>query len=127
VERGRARQRARPRSVDSGGVDTISLARGFPSPDLLPLEELADCAETVVAREGRTILSYGTGAGYTPLRELIGEWFGVHPSRVVLTNGHLHGLALLCARMLPGRSALVEDPLYDRAERVMLGAGGALI
>ena len=41
----------------------------------------------VLERDGKTILSYGSGAGYGPLRELIGEWFGVHPGRVVLTNG----------------------------------------
>ena len=36
---------------------------------------------TVLERDGKTILSYGSGAGYTPLRELIGEWFKVEPSR----------------------------------------------
>ena len=60
-----------------------------------PLEELADCAATVLARDGSVILSYGSGAGYTPLRELIGEWFGVHPFRVVLTAGWLQALNLL--------------------------------
>ena len=54
-------------------METISFARGAPAPDLLPVDELADCAETVLAREGKTILSYGAGAGYAPLRELIGE------------------------------------------------------
>ena len=70
-------------------METISFARGAPSPDLLPLDELADCTETVLAHDGRTILSYGAGAGYAPLRELIGEWFEVHPGRVLLTNGGL--------------------------------------
>jgi DNA-binding transcriptional MocR family regulator len=81
----------------------------------------------VLARDGRAILSYGPGAGYTPLRELIGEWFHVHPSRVLLTNGQLHGLALLAARILPGRSVLAEYPVYDRAAQAMLAAGGTLI
>ncbi|HZO98595.1 MAG TPA: PLP-dependent aminotransferase family protein [Gaiellaceae bacterium] len=108
-------------------MDTISLARGFPSPDLLPLEELADCAETVVAREGRTILSYGSGAGYTPLRELIGEWFGVHPGRVVLTNGSLQGLWLLARREVRGRNVMVEWPTYDRALTLLLDAGAQLL
>ena len=35
-------------------METISFARGAPAPDLLPLEELADCAATVLARDGKT-------------------------------------------------------------------------
>ena len=108
-------------------METISFARGAPSPDLLPLEELADCAQTALARDGRTILSYGSGAGYTPLRELIASWFDVHPSRVLLTNGRLDGLSLLARKRLPGRSVLAEYPIHDRAERVFLDAGASLI
>jgi len=107
-------------------MDTISLAADAPAADLLPLDELADCAETALRRDGRTVLSYGSGAGYTPLRELIGEWFGVHPSRVVLTNGRLHGLALLVERFARGRGVIVEYPIHDRAERVFLQGGAAL-
>ena len=108
-------------------METISLAGDQLGPDLLPLDELADCAATVVGRDGRAILSYGAGSGYTPLRELVGGWFGVHPSRVLLTNGRLQGLALLAARLLPGKSVLAEYPIHDRAERVFLGAGASLI
>ena len=32
-------------------------------------EELADCARAVLERDGKTILSYGSGAGYAPLRD----------------------------------------------------------
>src|SRR5262249_61404266 len=95
AERGRLRASA-PSGARSGGrprrppelfsMDTIDLASDQLGPDLLPLEELADCAAAVVARDGRAVLSYAGASGYTPLRELIGEWFGAHPSRVVLTN-----------------------------------------
>jgi DNA-binding transcriptional MocR family regulator len=108
-------------------VQTISLASDSLAPELLPIEELADCAETALARDGRTILSYGAAAGYTPLRELVGAWFGVHPSRVVLTNGRLHGLALLAQTVLRGRSVIAEYPIHDRAERVFLEAGASLL
>jgi 2-aminoadipate transaminase len=106
-------------------METISFARGAPAPDLLPLEELADCAEAVLTREGKTILSYGAGAGYTPLRELIGEWFGVHPGRVLLTNGGLQGLDLL-ARRARGNNLVCEWPTYDRAYKLFLTAGAAI-
>jgi 2-aminoadipate transaminase len=106
---------------------TIDLAADGLGPDLLPLEELADCAAAVLGRDGKTILSYGSAEGYAPLRELIAEWFGVHPSRVVLTNGRLHGLALLARRRLTGSSVIAEYPIHDRVERVFLDAGGSLI
>ena len=106
---------------------TIDLAADGLGPDLLPLEELGDCAATVLGRDGRTILSYGAAEGYAPLRELIAEWFDVHPSRVVLTNGRLHGLALLARLRLTGSSVIAEYPIHDRAERIFLDAGGSLI
>jgi DNA-binding transcriptional MocR family regulator len=108
------------------GLASISLSSEQIAPELLPLEELADCAGTALRRDGRSILSYGSGAGYTPLRELIGEWFDVHPSRVVLTNGQLNGLALLAGRV-HGRGVMIEYPIHDRAERVLLDAGASLI
>jgi DNA-binding transcriptional MocR family regulator len=108
-------------------MKTISFARGVPAPECLPDEELADCAATVIGRDGRTILSYGSAAGYTPLRELIAEWFGVHPYRVVLTNGGLQGLAFLARRFVRGQNVIVEYPTYDRALKVLLDGGASLL
>jgi 2-aminoadipate transaminase len=107
-------------------VETISLARGVPAPECLPVEELADCAGTVLAREGKALLSYGPGAGYTPLRELIGRWFGVHPYRVVLTNGALQGLGLLGRGLVGGRNVFLEYPTYDRALNLILRLGASI-
>jgi DNA-binding transcriptional MocR family regulator len=108
-------------------VEQISFAADWLGPDLVPAEELADCARTVLERDGKTILSYGSAAGYTPLRALIAQWFNVHPSRVVLTNGSLHGLALLAQRLAAHRNVVAEYPIYDRAEQVFLRAECALI
>ncbi len=108
-------------------METISFARGAPAPELLPLGQLAECAQTVLAREGKTILSYGSGAGYTPLRELIGEWFGVHPGRVVITNGALQGLWLLARHLVVGQSVMVEWPTYDRAYKLLLQARAEIL
>jgi 2-aminoadipate transaminase len=108
-------------------MDTISFARGVPAPECIPEEELADCARTVLERDGRTLLSYGPAAGYTPLRALIAQWFNVHPARVVLTNGALQGLALLAHRLAARRNVVAEYPIYDRAEKVLLGAESSLI
>jgi DNA-binding transcriptional MocR family regulator len=105
----------------------ISFARGVPAPECLAVDEIAECARAVLERDGRTILSYGSGAGYAPLRSLIGEWFGVHPGRVVLTNGSLNGFVLLANRLARGRTTYVEYPTYDRAIKILLGAGSTVL
>jgi len=97
----------------------ISFARGVPAPECLPGDELADCARSVLDRDGKTILSYGSGAGYTPLRELIGEWFDVHPHQVILTNGSLQGFVMLAEHFGPGQTVLVESPTYDRPLKIL--------
>src|SRR5258706_7028050 len=95
---------------------TISFARGVPAPELLPVEELADCARAAIERDGRTVLNYGPAAGYAPLREWVAARHGVEPQQVLLTNGSLQGLSLLAALLLErGSRVLVEGPTYDRA------------
>ena len=108
-------------------METIAFSRDTPAPELLPLEELADCASTVLARDGKSILSYGPGGGWAPLRELIGDWFKVHPARVVLTNGALHGLELIARPLAANKTIMCETPIYDRGYKVFLAAHAALV
>jgi DNA-binding transcriptional MocR family regulator len=108
-------------------MDLISFARGVPAPDCLPEEELADCARTVLEQDGKTILSYGTGAGYTPLRELIADWFKVNPYQVVLTNGGLQGFVLLAQHFGRGQAVYVEAPTYDRPLKILLENGMTIV
>jgi DNA-binding transcriptional MocR family regulator len=108
-------------------VEPFPFASDEPSADLLPVDELADCAATVLGRDGKAILSYGPGAGYSPLRELIASWFGTHPFNVVLTNGRLQGLKFLAEELVRGRSAAVESPADPRMLAALLGSGGSLI
>ena len=97
-------------------MESISFARGVPAPECLDEEALADCARAVLARDGKTILSYGGGAGYPPLRETIGEWFGVPADRVLLTNGGAPGLraARPAARARRRRSSSSRRPTTAR-------------
>jgi DNA-binding transcriptional MocR family regulator len=103
-------------------VDTISLARGIPSPDCIPVEELSDCARGAIERDGSTVLSYGAVGGYQPLREWIAARHGVEPSRVLVTNGSLQGIAFLADRFT-GRRVLVESPTYDRPLKLLAARG----
>jgi DNA-binding transcriptional MocR family regulator len=103
-------------------VETISFARGVPAPECIPVGELADCARAVVERDGATVLSYGSAAGYQPLREWIAERHGVEPRRVLVTNGSLQGIAFLAERFA-GRRVLVEAPTYDRPLKILAARG----
>jgi DNA-binding transcriptional MocR family regulator len=107
----------------------ISFARGAPAPELIPAEELADCAHAVGMREGASVFSYGPGAGYPPLREWIAARHGVATDRVVLTVGGLLGFVLYAAELLeqrPGR-VLVEAPSYDRPLKVLARQGADVV
>jgi len=103
-------------------METISFARGVPAPECLPVEELADCAREVLERDGATVLSYGSSAGYGPLRVWIAERHGVDPARVLVTNGSLQGMVFLAERFA-GERVLVEAPTYDRPLKILAARG----
>src|SRR2546425_12033193 len=106
----------------------ISLARGVPAPECLAVEELADCARVALDRDGRTILSYGPGGGYGPLREWLAERHGVEPSRVVITSGSLQGFVFLAEQLVrPGTRVLVEAPTYDRPLKILARLGADVV
>jgi DNA-binding transcriptional MocR family regulator len=105
----------------------ISFARGVPSPDILPVSELADAAKRVIEAEGAKVLNYGPPFGYLPLREHLAEEHGVDPSRVVLTPGALQAFNFVSQALLHDRSrTVVEGPTYDRALVVLRGAGASI-
>jgi 2-aminoadipate transaminase len=109
-------------------VETISLARGVPAPECIPVEELADCARAAIEADGAAVLSYGSSAGYAPLRSWIAERHGVAPERVVVTNGSLQGFVFLAALLARnGETVLVEAPTYDRPLKILQGLGADVV
>jgi 2-aminoadipate transaminase len=107
----------------------ISFARGAPSPACLDPELISDCARAALDRDGATILSYGSGGGYGPLRELLAERHGVDAGRVFLTTGGLQGFVFYTAVQLarrPGR-VLVEGPTYDRPLKLLRWQGADVV
>jgi 2-aminoadipate transaminase len=104
----------------------ISFARGVPAPECLAVDELADCAKAALERDGRTILSYGPGGGYGPLREELAARHGVEAGQILITSGSLQGFVFLAQQLVqPGSRVLVEAPTYDRPLKILarLGAG----
>jgi DNA-binding transcriptional MocR family regulator len=106
----------------------ISFARGVPAPECLPVEELADCARAAISNGGASVLLYGPGGGYAPLREWIAERHGVEPARVVLTSGSLQGFVFLAEQLVkPGTRVLVEAPTYDRPLKILARLGAEIV
>ncbi|HSX21640.1 MAG TPA: PLP-dependent aminotransferase family protein [Gaiellaceae bacterium] len=106
----------------------ISFARGIPAPECLPIEELADCAKAAIERDGKSVLSYGPGGGYGPLREWIAARHGVEPGRVVVTSGSLQGFVFLAEQLVkPGSRVLVEAPTYDRPLKILARLGADVV
>jgi DNA-binding transcriptional MocR family regulator len=106
----------------------ISFARGVPAPECLAVEELAESARAALERDGRTILSYGPGGGYGPLREWLAERHGVEPGRVVITSGSLQGFVFLAEQLVrPGTRVLVEAPTYDRPLKILSRLGAEVV
>jgi 2-aminoadipate transaminase len=108
-------------------VETISFARGIPAPECLPIDELADCARAAIEADGKTVLSYGAGGGYPPLRAWLGERHGVEPSRVLVTNGSLQGFVFIANRFAGERRFLVEAPTYDRPLKILRELGADVV
>ena len=98
----------------------ISFARGIPGPDLLPVDDLAECAKLAAARDGARAFNYGPPSGYEPLRDWVAERHGVAPGRVVLTTGSLQGFNFVARHLVAeGTTFFVEAPCYDRSLAIL--------
>jgi 2-aminoadipate transaminase len=106
----------------------ISLARGAPSLDIIAVEELRAAADRALARDPGGAFSYGTGAGYGPLREWIAGQQGVEVDQVMTTNGSMQADAFLFQHVLePGDLVVVEAPTYDRTLLALRGLGAEIL
>ena len=97
----------------------ISFAGGLPSPELFPVEEMAEAAATVLKDSGRAALQYSTTEGFLPLREWIAaryfQRFGltVSPDEIVITTGSQQSIDLLGKVLIDaGDRLLIERPGY---------------
>ena len=95
---------------------TISFARGVPSADLLPVDELKSAIVRAMDKDATGMLLYGDPMGYMPLRTWIGDRWGFDPAGVFVTNGSLQAFAFIAEVLFAGSGgrAAVEAPTYDR-------------
>ena len=109
-------------------MDVVSFARGIPAPECLAIDEIADCAQAAIERDGTSVLSYGPGGGYGPLREWIAARHGVEPGRVVVTSGSLQAFVFLAEQLVqPGSRVIVEAPTYDRPIKILRRLGADMV
>lgn len=95
--------------------DSISLARGAPSLDIVAVDDLRAAADRAFSEDPAGAFSYGTSAGYGPLVEWIADRHGVGAEQVIATNGSMQADAFLFRLLVsPGDVVVVEAPSYDR-------------
>jgi 2-aminoadipate transaminase len=108
--------------------DTISFARGAPSPDILPVEAIREAAARALESDWKRALSYGTGRGHPGLCEWLADLHSVEPEQVMVTNGSMEAAALLFRHLLDaGDRVLVEQPTYDRTLLLLRQQGVELL
>ena len=109
--------------------DLISFARGAPSADLIPVEQVREAATTALADDWETALSYGVGFGHQGLREWLAERHGgLEAGQVMITNGSLEAGAMLFRHLVkPGDRVIVEQPSYDRTLLLLQQLGAELV
>ena len=109
-------------------TDSISLARGAPSLDIVAVEELRAAADRAFQNDPAGTFAYGTSAGYVPLVEWIAERQGVAKEQVIATNGSMQADAFLFQLVVePGDTVVVEAPTYDRTLLALRSLGAEIL
>ena len=107
----------------------ISLAGGYPGPELFDRDGIRDAAHAALTDAPVACLQYGPTEGLPALRESICEWMSrcgttVTPDDVLVTGGSQQGFDLLVRTLLAqGDAAMVERPTYTGPLRVLKVAG----
>jgi DNA-binding transcriptional MocR family regulator len=110
----------------------VSLAGGYPGPELFDRDGLRAAADEALTVEPIACLQYGPTDGLPALRESIVGWMHeagtrCRPEDVLVTAGSQQGFDLLVRTLLrPGDVALVERPTYTGPLRLLKIAGVAI-
>ena len=111
----------------------ISFAGSYPAAELMPVARIREALDAVLAKRGAEVLSYGSTAGYPPLREWIAGAMGARGSEVsadgiLITNGSQQALELVFRTLLDrGDPVVVEEPTYTGALSVLGSLGARMI
>lgn len=99
--------------------EIISFAGGLPAKECLPLKEVADITQELLAAADVSLLQYGTTEGFLSLRQRLVEYVGdvgitgIDTDNTLVISGGQQGIDLLCKALVnKGDVVLVEDPTY---------------
>jgi 2-aminoadipate transaminase len=108
-------------AIGSRVADCVSLAPGFPAPELFAWDAFGEIAKSLLDGSDGSVLQYGATRGYGRLVEALSDILrerGIRAAReeIVVTTGSQQGLDL-AARVFvdPGDVVLVELPTYPGA------------
>lgn len=114
-----------PAGFSSGSADRISFTGGFPDPESLPAQRIAEATARAMAKNGKWALQYGSAVGYAglidQLRTKLARDNGVVVARenVLITAGASQAIDLVCSAMLnPGDIVISEEPTWQGAVRL---------
>ncbi|MFC2103712.1 PLP-dependent aminotransferase family protein, partial [Bacteroidota bacterium] len=98
--------------------DGTDFGRLHPDTRIFPVNEFKKSLGKVITNDGKTILDYGEGRGFLPLREYIAHRLRLHSisvsaDEILITNGAQNAIDLLLKLLAtPGSRVFVESPTY---------------
>ena len=114
-----------PAAVKYAGFPKYNFVGGHNDADSTPVEGLRAAADAVLAREGRTLATYGLQSGpqgYLPLREFLVRKLAADAGitattdDILITSGSLQGMDLVNQLLIaPGDTAVIEQANYGGA------------
>lgn len=111
----------------------ISLATGWPAPECVPVQALAEAAAAAFAELGQGAVGYSDPAGVSSLREQLAlrgreAGYASGPEEIVVTTGARQAIDLAARAVLsPGDVAVVESPTFVGTLSSLLGTGARVI
>jgi 2-aminoadipate transaminase len=102
-------------SLAAPAPGTIRLLGGIPAPEALPVEAIGKASAQLWQDPDIAVasLQYTPARGSTALCDWIAKREGVESSRIVVTNGGMHGLALAVLTVVErGATVAVDDPVF---------------
>ncbi len=105
----------------------IRFTRGVPPPESFPVQQISECAVSLLDSDPSVVLQYGTPGGYQPLRQYLADQANVAQNRIAVGEGSLQ-LCDILARILltPDSLVLIESPSYDRSINLFRRTGARL-
>ncbi|HEY7907707.1 MAG TPA: PLP-dependent aminotransferase family protein, partial [Thermomicrobiales bacterium] len=114
-----------PPAFSAGSADRISFTGGFPDPNSLPAQRIAEATARAMEKNGQWALQYGGAAGYSGLIEQLliklkrDNGVDVRPENVLITAGASQAIDLVCDALVdPGDTNLSEAPAFLGALRL---------